>query len=165
MTFVPGGTLGLSLLIFCLRLGALAVHFCVLLRLWGRTLGPFFDFDGKDSKKAQQKKQKKGVILEGRTCNPATPAQSKHTFLFSYLVWKIAPKSSHLGSILGAILVNKFNFGRNNDPKNASKKEHRPRRKQHPMGSYGELRRAMTKPGGSRRARLVRAFSGQETTV
>ena len=47
MIFVLGGALGLSLLIFGLRLGALGVHFGVFLQLWGRTLDPVFDVPGK----------------------------------------------------------------------------------------------------------------------
>ena len=56
MIFVLGGTLGLSLLVLGLRLGALGIHFGVFLGLWGPTLDPFFDFRRKNSKRC-----KKGV--------------------------------------------------------------------------------------------------------
>ena len=55
MFFVFGGTLGLSLLIFGLRLGTFGVHFGVFFRLSGRTLGPFVGFSGNASKKGQKR--------------------------------------------------------------------------------------------------------------
>ena len=58
MFFVLGGTLGLSLLILGLRLGALGVHVGVFLRLCGRTLDPFFDFSGKGSEKVEKRTEK-----------------------------------------------------------------------------------------------------------
>ena len=58
MFFVLGGTLGLSLLIFGLRLGTFGVHFGVFLRLSGQTLGSFFGFSGNASKKGQKRREK-----------------------------------------------------------------------------------------------------------
>ena len=58
MFFFLGATLGLSLLIFGLRLGALGIYSCVFLRLSGRTLDLFFDFSGNGSPECKQKRDK-----------------------------------------------------------------------------------------------------------
>ena len=58
MFFVLGGTLGLSLLIFGLRLGAVGIHFGVYLRFWGQALDTFFDVAWKDLKKVQKRIEK-----------------------------------------------------------------------------------------------------------
>ena len=58
MIFVLGGTLGLSLFVFGLHLGALGLF----LRLLGRTLDPFFDFPRKGSKKVEKGEKKAAEI-------------------------------------------------------------------------------------------------------
>ena len=48
---------------------------------------------------------KTGVPLQGRTCNPSTPVQSKHIFSISDffpIISKNTPKSTHYGTTLGA---------------------------------------------------------------
>ena len=39
------------------------------------------------------------AFRDGLTCNPYAPAQSKRTFSFSHVFWKLGPARPHLGSI------------------------------------------------------------------
>ena len=62
MFFTLGGTLGLSLLIFGLRLGTFGVNFGVFLRLSGRTLAPFSGFL-ETLRKRVKKEENKGAEM------------------------------------------------------------------------------------------------------
>ncbi len=98
---------------------------------------------------------------DGLICNPYTPAQSKHTFMFSYIFWKKLPKECKLGPFRLPFWLKHRYFCEKRGFKKCFKKRCPPRRKQ----------RTISKPRGSLTAPLAckgflnkKQQSEQETT-